>query len=342
MESPSVEALRTTPVYVTLVADVVCERLNDLDPVTVEAVTAEARINQLPWRQALRRVLARPGPHRHVAGALLDEVGNADDVPRLRSAARSLRDPGLGKRLARTLAAPVRVEDQGRVAIKIGDIVTPGTTIRRKVLAALCYLISRPGFSATKDQILEALWPELDPDVATNSLNQTIYFLRRVFEPSYNETLSPEYVHHDSDVIWLDSTLCHSRSADCLALIRAMSTTPTTEQIERLSTTYHGRFALDFAYEEWAGDYRDSLHASYLQVIENAVTADTATGHYARAIRLARRALDIDADAEELELSLLRLYRIVGAHSAAAEQYGHYASTLRSDLGVEPPPLESL
>ena len=31
-----------------------------------------------------------------------------------------------------------------------------------------------------------------------------------------------------------------------------------------------------------------------------------------------------------------------GAHSAAAEQYAHYAAYLREELGLEPPPLASL
>ena len=39
---------------------------------------------------------------------------------------------------------------------------------------------------AVLPEVLEALWPDLEPVVAVNSLNQTIYFLRRAFEPGYN------------------------------------------------------------------------------------------------------------------------------------------------------------
>lgn len=105
---------------------------------------------------------------------------------------------------------------------------------------------------------------------------------------------------------------------------------------------YSGRFALDFEYEDWATDFRDGLHASYLQIIERALVADLGTGHFDRGIRVARRALEIDATAESVEVSLLRLYRASGAHAAAAEQYAHYATRLRDELDVEPPPLESL
>ena len=105
---------------------------------------------------------------------------------------------------------------------------------------------------------------------------------------------------------------------------------------------YVGRFALDFEYEEWASPYRDWLHASYLEIVERALNDDIETGHFDRGINLARRVLDVDPTAERVELSLLRLYRASGAHAAAAEQYSHYASAIREQLGVEPPPLESL
>ena len=196
--------------------------------------------------------------------------------------------------------------------------------------------------SSTRDQVLEALWPELDPLDAVNSLNQTVYFLRRVLEENYIEDLSPGYLHHDSDLIWLDPELVASRSNECRRAIKAMPAIPTMDQVSQLAAMYRGRFALDFEYEEWASPYREWLHASFLEIVERAVTADLESGHYLRGINLARRVLDIDNTADRVEITLLRLYRASGAHSAAAEQYAHYASAIRDQLGIEPPPLESL
>lgn len=109
-----------------------------------------------------------------------------------------------------------------------------------------------------------------------------------------------------------------------------------------LVESYHGRFALDFEYEEWAGLYRDWLHASYLEIVERALNTDIETGHFDRGISVARHVLDIDPTAERVEVSLLRLYRASEAQAAVAEQYTHYASTMHEQLGVEPPPQESL
>jgi len=206
----------------------------------------------------------------------------------------------------------------------------------------LCFLITRPDMSATRDQVVDALWPELDPEVAVNSLNQTVYFLRRVFEENYSDDLSPGYVHHDSDLVWLDRDLVTSRSAACRDLIREFAREPSPEEVDLLTREYKGRFALDFEYEDWATAYRDPLHASYLEIVERSVLDDFRSGHYDRGILIARRALEVDPSAEQIEVGLLRLYRVTGAHAAAAEQYAHYAAVMRDELGVEPPPLETI
>jgi DNA-binding SARP family transcriptional activator len=202
--------------------------------------------------------------------------------------------------------------------------------------------LTKPDLAATRDQVLDALWPDLDPLDAVNSLNQTVYFLRRILEEDYVDDLSPGYLHHDSDLIWFDRDLVTSRSNECRRLIKELPTLPSPDQVFKLTEQYRGRFALDFEYEEWATPYRDWLHASFLEVVERAVASDLETGHFERGIRLARRVLDVDPGAEQVEVSLLRLYRASGAHAAAAEQYSHYASVLRDELGIDPPALESL
>ena len=39
--------------------------------------------------------------------------------------------------------------------------------------------------------------------------------------------------------------------------------------------------------------------------------------------------------AEQIEVSLLRLYKATGAHAAASEQYAHYASAMRDDTVLD-------
>jgi two-component SAPR family response regulator len=182
----------------------------------------------------------------------------------------------------------------------------------------------------------------MNPNTALNSLNQTIYFLRRSLEPEFREDLSPGYVHYQSDLVWLDRDLIDCKSARCRALLARTGDSITPDEVIRLSHDYTGRFALDFAYEEWATDHRESLHAAYLAVIEDAVKQDVVAGQFGRGATLARAALEVDPEAHQIERLLVRIYRMSGAHAAAAEQYGHYAASLEEDLGVKAPGLDDL
>ncbi len=66
--------------------------------------------------------------------------------------------------------------------------------------------------AATRDESIEALWPELNPATAVNSLHQTIYFMRRLFEPDYSEGMSAEYVQFDGEVLSLNTDLIDTTS----------------------------------------------------------------------------------------------------------------------------------
>jgi DNA-binding SARP family transcriptional activator len=330
-----------------MLAEPIGEELSVLDAEAASVVMSEVAVRPERWRPVVRRLVSsRVSKSRVQAAQILDVIGEATDVPLLRSVARESRrsgiDPHLGRGLARRLAERVHVEDLGRLVIHVGRVEVAGTSIRRKVLALLCLLLSRPGFAATRDEVIDALWPDIDPGAGINSLNQTVYFLRRVFEPEYNEDLSPGYLHHESEILWLDRELVSAQSQRCSEFVALAHDASSTDAIDKLSESYKGKFALDFMYEEWATEYRDALHLGYLQVIESAVIADIEAGRYFHGIVLARRALLVEPRLESLERSLLRLFRLTGAHSAAAEQYQHYATMLREDAGIEPPPLESL
>ncbi len=335
------------PGVVTSLAEAVVARLGTLDEGARAVVGLAAARQPTRWRRGLRSVIeAGPPRARWAAGTILDAVGEKSDVRRLRVLSRELkgahRDPLMGRDLARRTADRVWVEDQGRVIVQVGGRVIPGTEMRRKPLALLCFLLSRPGMSATRDQVLDALWPDIDPDQAVNSLHQTVYFLRRVIEPSYSDDLSPGYLNQNTELIWLDSELIASRSVRCKEQIRVLGPEPPVPAVLKLAGEYRGKFALDFTYDDWASMHRDSLHAQYLEVMERAIAFSTATGRFAEAMELSRALLETDPSLDQVEASLVKMYRLLGAHAAAAEQYQHYTTVIRDELGIEPPPLDQM
>jgi DNA-binding SARP family transcriptional activator len=333
--------------HLSIQAELVVRRLADLDEPAFRTVRAEASLRPERWRWALRRFFSEvghPAPNARRAAELLEAVGEIEDVPFLASLRqkRAIHLPDAGRTLNRRLAPRAYVEDLGRVVIRIGDRTVPGTEVRRKVLSLLGFLLTRPQFTATREQALEALWPEMPPTAGANSLNQSAYFLRRVFEPGCEDDTTAGYLRSRADLIWLDQDLVNSRSSQCLKLIASIRRDPSPELISRLAESYTGRFGVDFIYDDWASSFRDSLHASFLDRIERAVTRDTRAGAFDRALSVAQLALQADPEAEQIELCLVRIYRRTAASAAAAEQYAHYAGVLREQLGVEPLPLEEI
>ncbi len=344
---PSYEILaagRRDATVLSMAADAVITRLDEFSPEAASLIRLEALARPWRWRESVRRIAAEAGRRDVATALLLDEIGTRPDIALLRGIARSNRDGlggALGRGLARRLAPRVIIEDLGRVRVLVGERSVEGSDVRRKVLALLCLLLTKGRWTATREEVVDSLWPDLDPQSAHNSLNQTMYFLRRVFEPDYREETSPGYVQQDGETIWLDTDLIDARSRVCLSLIRGVTGDPDGETALGLAREYRGKFALDFAYEEWASPFRDGLHASYLRVVERAVRLDVDSGNLARGVLLAERASDIEPDSEELQLALVRIYRLEGAHAAAAEQYTHYSRAMK-DLGVEPRALSEI
>jgi DNA-binding SARP family transcriptional activator len=345
------EVILTTPGHLhcvtSLGAELVLQHLPELDGESRSIVVEEALVRPDRWLPSIRRSLgATNGVERIGIARLLSEVGQQVDISTLRTLSRSTTtttaERRLSRDLARRLAPHVVVNDLGRVTLKVGDIEKEGHEIRRKVLALLCYLMTKPRFSATREEVMEAMWPDMDPTAAINSLNQSVYFLRRVFEPEYTDDSTAGYVRQDSDLIWLDTELIEAVSGRCATLVAEYERSHDPTIAIELSRQYRERFALDFMYEEWASDFRDWLHVSSLRVIEEQIRRLLDAGDYDRGIGMARRAVLTDPRNEALEASLLRLLRGSGAHAAAAEQYAHYASMLRRDLGIEAPPASEL
>jgi hypothetical protein len=266
------------------VADGIGAALHLLTPVPPEL---EESIRRWPhrWLPVLRRQLESGdiAPAR-VAALLLDEFGAAEDVARLRVYAKTYSRRGrvggqLGRSLAKKVGPKLDVQDLGRVRLRVGERLTELSSMRRKPASLLMYLVTRPNFTATRDQVLEELWPENDPGSAANSLNQSLYFLRRDIDPWYEDDLAIEYVPFEGDLVWLDPEMVRVASADFLASLRSARRDLDGSTALTLISGYHGHFAPEFEYDEWAITWRTRVHVAFLEYTQGVVAALIATSN---------------------------------------------------------------
>jgi DNA-binding SARP family transcriptional activator len=78
----------------------------------------------------------------------------------------------------------LRVYLLGRFRVQVEErTVAEDAWPRQKVKSLLKLLALAPGHALHRDQILEALWPDLSPAAAANNFYRVLHLLRRVLEP---------------------------------------------------------------------------------------------------------------------------------------------------------------
>jgi DNA-binding SARP family transcriptional activator len=300
------------------------------------------------WLPALRRAVQGPDEGAAmVAAELLAILGSVEDVTLLAAFERAhVRQPArriLSRRLARHANPTMVIHDLGRVRIQLGQRVVPLSQSRRKAASLLAFLASRPSHSATRDQVLDAIWPNQSPDGAANSLHQTLYFLRRDIDPWFEDGNSVDYLVVEPDVVYLDSELV---LVDSSAFFRQVSVALGSSNIAEVASPilrdYEAQFALDFEYEEWSIAWRDQLHGLFLEATQATAEALLVSGRPEPAADVLQRALAVDPTALELEAALIRALSLSGATAAAVHQYRHYAKAYEEDSGTPAPPLSAL
>jgi len=317
------------------VAEVIVDSLEFLQPLP-QAIQASITRWPARWLPVLRRKVATGySAASHAAAKTLDEHGESSDVPLLRAYDRTYlrgtRMSGLGRRLITERSPIVAIHDLGRGSLAVDDRATSFGSMRRRAAGLLCYLASRPARSATREQIMEDLWSDLAPASAANSLNQTLYFLRRDLDPYFDEDTSYQYINHSGDLVWLegskvviDSVRFASSATSALSVVDA-EPDPAVAALE----LYEGRFAIEFEYEEWSMGWRDYLHSTFLHLARSAHRTLALRGDLGKALTVAHSALLEDPQASEIERALIWTYAASNSHDAAIRQYQHFAASFR-------------
>ena len=137
--------------------------------------------------QCLRKIMQKNEKYVYwlqPANADQDELGeSAWTIPRF--IAETLELPHvIGATFASPKAAPPRsgapraisnvavVHDLGPLSIEVAGRIIEGTDSRPRSVALLHYLATRPRHAATRDEAIDALWPEAEAQAGLNSLNQ--------------------------------------------------------------------------------------------------------------------------------------------------------------------------
>lgn len=241
-----------------------------------------------------------------------------------------------------SVLSPVAVvHDLGPLSIEVAGRIVEGTAIRPRSVALLHYLATRPRHAATRDEAIDALWPDAEAQAGLNSLNQAIYHLRRALDPDYDRALQEgtptAYIRHEAEMVTVNLDLVRFDSAQLRSTLDAVRRRARVDQIDDLLDSYLGPFGIEVPFEPWAEQHRSALDVGIFAIVEREMVAAYSVGDIDRAIDLALRAVRIDptdgAMLEHLALLLEESGSIAGARRAAARA----VSALR-EMDIAPNP----
>lgn len=178
----------------------------------------------------------------------------------------------------------------------------------------LFYVMDRP--EATRNQICETFWPDLDVDQAVNVFHVT---KRRL-----HKALGIDILSHDGTYYRIDPEIRFYFDAFEFveSLLDCRHNQPEDEfaQWQKIAKLYRGPF-LQGHNEAWITERRDAYGSAYIEALTTIADMWTERGNDELALLTLGRAIDANYSLEALHLRLLQLYVKLGRRAEAVAHF---------------------
>jgi DNA-binding SARP family transcriptional activator len=209
--------------------------------------------------------------------------------------------------------------------------------VRRKPQLLVKLLALQPGHQLHREQVMDTLWPQLDPHAAANQLYKTLHLARRGLEPDLAPGGKSRFLVVSDQLVrlrapggvWVDADAFEEQAA---AALRSAD----TEAAEAALALYGGDLLPGDLYEDWAGARRERLRGLRLHLLAHLAGLYTAGGERRRGEELLLALLACDPCDESAHRSLMLLYHGEGNRARALQQYRECRDALRRELDAEP------
>jgi DNA-binding SARP family transcriptional activator len=315
-----------------------CLRLSD----GIALVEALARDDADGWRQPLIHLLRRANrDQRRPLLELIQRHGNRETLEAL----QPLQGADIAearRQMKYAQAVRLYLRTLGGVALHRGSWGGPIIAIdKRRVRSLVGVLAAHAHTTLSRDAAIDLLWPESDGDASVNSLNQTVFQLRRFLDPGYRAGESPEYIISNSEHVGLDGTLIRS-DVDEIQKLPERLAIPSREQ--RASTALRaielvrGEFLADLRYEPWIGSLQLRVHTQVRSVLLPIALGAPDRYDFDVSARAAAALLELDPYDEAALLALAENLAGSGRRFAAKTLLIDYVERLRTEMDEEPSP----
>ncbi|MEA5038619.1 MAG: response regulator [Clostridiaceae bacterium] len=191
------------------------------------------------------------------------------------------------------------------------------------------FLLHNRGKIVSRDEIIEAVWPDAAPERAAHQLHSAVYYIRKTLE-SYG--IPREQVRINSGYrLDLGDT-----EVDVARFRKLCEKLKEGGEISGLGMLPYAGQYFDGSGWIWAAAERERLSRDFVLAALFLSKALIKSSDFEAAEKLLINAFEKNPYEEAVTSQLLELYGRTGSKSNAAKHYREYSRILKSDLGIEP------
>lgn len=210
--------------------------------------------------------------------------------------------------------------------------------LRRKPKQLLKLLSLQPQQRLHREQIVDLLWTDQEPEAAANNLHKTVHAARRALEPDVNSgndshfilTKEGQIILTAPNELWIDAVEFEKLSS------AALKSNDDAKACENALALYAGDLLPEDLYEDWASEKREYLRTTYRKLLQKLTAIYESKMQFEQSAEIARKLVSFDELDEDAHRSLMRLYALGGNRQQAVKQFEVCRAVLRKELGVEP------
>jgi predicted ATPase/DNA-binding SARP family transcriptional activator len=222
----------------------------------------------------------------------------------------------------------------GDFEIRIGERVIPDDVWKlRKAAGIVKMLALEPTHRLHREQILDTLWPDLDPDAAANNFRYALHTARRILDSGGTPLRDGQHLTLGSpDAVQVDVQAFE-------AAVDAAWRNNDPADFQTASNLYVGDLLPTDLYEEWLDARRTSLRTSYMAVLARLAGMYEELDDPARAIEAWQGLVTADPLREDACARLMLLLAQSGRRDEALARFDTLRDILDRELGVAPEPV---
>lgn len=215
---------------------------------------------------------------------------------------------------------------------------------RKKTQSLLKILLSERGRAFSSDQLIDLLFPDLEPDKAARNLRARISELRRALEPELEKGTESRFILKQGEGYAFPTECSAVLDTEKYAALREKGHelqrterwSQALEVYQKASELFRGDFLAEALYEDWTQSLRERWKDEQVSSLTNQAECQARQGVFAKAIELISAALNLKPFDERSVRHKMLYHYYADEPGKALKVFENYSILLNEELESEP------